>query len=131
MEIVKKVLTGPPVPLQKQKPGVAQDLSAIVEKSMARAPLSRYPSARELAEDLRRFLNGQIVGAYRYPLNELLRRFAGRHRRALIVGLASLAVIAALSVVGLRRLVAEWRRAETKQERPSRPAGSPSSTPTI
>ena len=115
MKIVKQVLTGPPVPLQKRNPGVAQDLSAIVEKSMARAPLSRYPTARELAEDLRRFLNGQIVGAYRYSLNELFRRFAGRHRGALIVGLASLTVIAALSVVGLRRLVAEWRRAETKQ----------------
>jgi eukaryotic-like serine/threonine-protein kinase len=115
MEIVRRVLAGPPAPLQKQQPGIAPDLSAILEKSMARVHHARYPSARELAEDLRRFLNGQIVGAHRYSPNDLLRRFAGRHRAALVVGLASIALMAVLGVVGLRRLVAEWRRAETKQ----------------
>ena len=115
MDVVKRVIAGPPLPLQKKQAGIAQDLLTIVEKSIARAPLTRYPTALELADDLRRFLTGQIVGAHRYSSRELLRRFAWRHRAALIVGLAALAVIAALGAVGVRRLVAEWRRAETKQ----------------
>lgn len=115
MDVVRRVLAGPPLPLQERQPGIAQDLSTIVEKSMARAPLARYPTALELADDLRRFQAGQIVGAHRYSSCELLRRFAGRYRLTLIVGLAALAVITTLSAVGLHRLVAEWRRAETKQ----------------
>ncbi|MFS8065519.1 MAG: protein kinase domain-containing protein, partial [Byssovorax sp.] len=115
MDVVRRVLAGPPIPLQQQQRGIAQDLSTIVEKSMARAPRTRYPTARELAEDLRRFQTGKIVGAHRYSSSELLLRFAGRHRAALVVGLAALAVIAVLSAVGVRRLVAEWHRAEAKQ----------------
>ena len=115
MDVVRRVLAGPPIQLQALRPGIAPDLSTVVEKAMARAPLARYPTALELADDLRRFLTGQIVDAHRYSSRELLRRFAGRYRLALTVGLAALAVITVLSAAGLRRVVAEWRRAETKQ----------------
>ncbi len=115
MDVVRRVLAGAPPPLHEVQSGVAQDLSTIVEKSMARAPVDRYPTALELADDLRRFQAGQIVGAHRYSPRDLARRFTRRYRPALLVGLAALAVMAALSALGLRRLVAEWRRAETKQ----------------
>ena len=41
MDVVGRVLAGPPTPLRKKQPGIAQDLSTIVEKSMARAPRTR------------------------------------------------------------------------------------------
>ena len=113
MVVVRQVLTGPPTPLQQQQRGIAQDLSTIVEKAMARAPLARYPTALELADDLRRFQTGQIVGAHVYSSSDLVRRFARRHRATLLVALVALALIAALGVVGLRRVFAEWRRAES------------------
>ncbi len=114
MIVVRQVLTGPPTPLQQHQRGIAQDLSTIVEKAMARAPLTRYPTALELADDLRRFQTGQIVGAHVYSSSDLVRRFARRHRATLLVALVALAVIAALGVVGLRRVFAEWRRAEIR-----------------
>src|SRR5262245_34191083 len=79
---------------------------------MARDTASRYPSAEEFADDLRRFLTGQLVGAHRYSLVELLRRFARRYRAALSVAVASLAVLATLLAVAVQRNVAERRRAE-------------------
>jgi serine/threonine protein kinase len=115
MDIVRRVLAGPPTPLQQHQRGIAQDLSTIVEKAMARAPLTRYPTALELADDLRRLQTGQIVGAHVYSSSDLVRRFACRHRATLLVALVALAVIAALGVVGLRRIFADWRRAETQQ----------------
>jgi len=41
---------------------------------MARDPAARYPTAREIAEDLRKFQTGQLVGAHRYSMRHLLRR---------------------------------------------------------
>jgi eukaryotic-like serine/threonine-protein kinase len=103
MDVVRRVLTGPPTALHQQQRGIAQDLSTIVEKAMARSPLSRYPTALELADDLRRFQTGQIVGAHVYSSRELLRRFAYRHRARLLVALV---VLTALSAVALHRFFA-------------------------
>src|SRR5207245_6281145 len=68
------------VPLPIRQPTVPRDLAAIVGKAMAHARLDRYPSARELSEDLRRFQTGQLVGAYLYSWRDRLRRVIQRHR---------------------------------------------------
>src|SRR6185436_16122887 len=52
---LEAVRTGPPPPLRTLVPGVPSALVAIADKAMARAVAERYPSAQELAEDLRRF----------------------------------------------------------------------------
>ncbi len=58
------------------------DLAAIVAKARAPRPGDRYTSARELADELRRFQSGQRVGAYHYSLPALLGRWLRKHRRA-------------------------------------------------
>ncbi len=68
-----------------------------------RAPRARYRTALELADDLRRFQTGQIVGAHVYSSRELLRRFVRRQRAPLLVALA---VLAALIAVTLHRFFA-------------------------
>jgi tetratricopeptide (TPR) repeat protein/tRNA A-37 threonylcarbamoyl transferase component Bud32 len=89
---------GPPPPLESLEPRVPRDLTSIVEKAMAAASGDRYPSARLLAEDLRRFATGQLVGARRYRPWTLLRRFARRHRITLLAAVAVAAVTLAVAV---------------------------------
>ena len=57
-------------------------------------PADRYPTARELADDLRRFTTGQLVGAHRYTALDRVRRFV--RRRAAI---AAVGILLAASVV--------------------------------
>lgn len=73
--VIRQVLRGPPRPLEEREPHVPRALLAIVQKAMARERDARYPSARELAEDLRRFAHGQFAGAQgRWRLRSLVRR---------------------------------------------------------
>jgi WD40 repeat protein len=106
-QVLQRVVGGPPPPLSRRQKHIPVDLLAIVAKAMAREPAGRYATARELAEDLRRFQTGQIVGAYRYSRMELLRRFIRRYRAAVMVTAVALLLLAALGVVSFRRVSSE------------------------
>ncbi len=101
-EVLLRVQQGPPPPLRQRVRGLSGDLAAIVEKAMARDRGQRYRSASALAEDLRRFLDGQLVAAQRYSGPMLLRRWLRRHRATAAL-LAALAVSGAAGVVGVVR----------------------------
>ena len=58
-----------------------RDLAAIVRQGDGpRAPAERYPTAQALADDLKRFATGQLVGARHYSTWALVRRWLRRHR---------------------------------------------------
>jgi serine/threonine protein kinase len=63
-KVIQAVIHGPPEPIERLQKGVPRDLVTLVHEAMARNADARYPTARELAEDLRRFQIGQIVGAH-------------------------------------------------------------------
>jgi Protein kinase domain len=106
-EVIDRVRVEPPRPLSDVCAGAPVELVAIVDKAMSFEIAQRYPDAAALAGDLRRFLAGQLVAAHRYTLWQRLRRYARTHRAAIAVAGAALAVVAALSVVSLQRIVAE------------------------
>jgi tetratricopeptide (TPR) repeat protein len=94
------VLAGAPEPIELSQPRAPRDLVAIAGKAMARDPAARYPSARQLADDLVRFQTGRLVSARRYSPVARARRWIGRHRAAvaiaLTVALGGAAVTAAM-----------------------------------
>ena len=92
--------------------GVPADLDAIVRKAMAEDPADRYPSARELASELRRFQAGQLVSARSYTLRDLLRRWVVRHRRVLAVAAAVVIAGLVLGAIALVRIVSAERAAQ-------------------
>jgi hypothetical protein len=91
--------------------GVLQrDLDAIVSKSLRKSPEDRYASAREFADDVRRYLTDHPVRARRQSHAYRARRFVIRHR----LGLAAVAGVlllltASVTAVGIER--ARARRA--------------------
>jgi WD40 repeat protein len=90
-ELLRAVKTAPPPPIDEVQPGTPRDLVSIITKAMARDPDARYPSARELAEELKRFQTGRLVEAHVYSRYELFKRFLRRNRA--VVTATALAVL--------------------------------------
>jgi tetratricopeptide (TPR) repeat protein len=114
-DVIERVLAGPPRPLESRVPAMPADLGAIVRKAMMSDPADRYPSAREMADDLRRFSAGQLVSAYAYPLGMLARRWLHKHRAVLGMTAALLVLGATLAVLSVVRIIHERQRAEEQR----------------
>ena len=114
-ELIAALMTEPPEPIAVRVPGVPEELAAIVNRAMARDIEQRYRTAAELADDLRRFQTGQLVGAHRYSLRELLRRWARRYRTPLIAGGVAVVVAIAIGVFALQRIFAANREIEQQR----------------
>jgi hypothetical protein len=112
-EALARVLAGPPEPLGRVVPGIAPDLLAIVTQAMAREPSARYPGAAALADDLRRYVAGELVSAHRYSLPTLVGRFVARHRVPVAMGAALVLAVGVTAGLSVRRIVRERDRAET------------------
>ncbi len=61
-EVLRAVTKADPIPIRLRLSEVPEKLAAIVAKAMARDRNDRYPTARELREDLRRFETTQALG---------------------------------------------------------------------
>jgi WD40 repeat protein len=105
-EILEQVRRAPPPP-----PDGPRDLISIVEKAMARDPDRRYPTARELADELNRFVAGQLVRAREYGPWERLRRWVRRNRAVVTTSAVFLTALAMLAAWSGRRIVLERDRA--------------------
>jgi serine/threonine protein kinase len=81
-ELLKQIVSQPPVPPSKLRPEVDIDLDAICLKCLQKEPAQRYPTAQALAEDLRRFLDGHPVKVRPVSLWERFRKWARRHWHA-------------------------------------------------
>ncbi|MFN0242083.1 MAG: serine/threonine-protein kinase [Planctomycetota bacterium] len=62
--VLRWLLEGPPQPLHEIRQDLPAELGAICEKAMARDPDQRYADMRELADDLRAYLENRVVSAY-------------------------------------------------------------------
>jgi eukaryotic-like serine/threonine-protein kinase len=77
--LVGQISNQTPTPPTKLAPLLPRDLETIVLKAMAREAASRYPTARELANDLRRFLENRPIKARRSSAVERLLRWGRRN----------------------------------------------------
>jgi WD40 repeat protein len=115
-ELLALVSTKAPTPLASREPATPPDLVTIVEKAMAAQADARYPSARELADELRRFTAGQLVQAHRYSRRTLVVRWLRRHRAAVTVAAILLAVLIGGTVLSVGRIVGERDRAVAAEQ---------------
>jgi eukaryotic-like serine/threonine-protein kinase len=111
-EMVHGVVSGAVRPLTEREPEVPRDLAAIVSKAMAREPSGRYVTAQGLADELRRYLTGQLVASHTYRTGELLRRWVKRHRAAVTVALAALLVVGVVGIASVMRIVRARQQAD-------------------
>jgi eukaryotic-like serine/threonine-protein kinase len=79
LETMRKLVHEQPLPARRIRPELPPELEHIVMKCLEKEPADRYQSAAELADDLRRFLSGQLVLARPVGLLERSLRWV-RHR---------------------------------------------------
>jgi WD40 repeat protein len=88
-------------------PELPRDLAAIILKCLAPLAAERYPSARALADDLGRFIDGRAVFAR--PLNPAQRMARWTKRQPYV---AAFAALFALSLIaGIFGVTLQWRQA--------------------
>jgi tetratricopeptide (TPR) repeat protein len=109
-ELLRRIAHYEPVPPRRLDPAIPRDLETIVSKAMAKEPERRYDTARELAEDLGRFLDDRPILARRPGPIERLGRLPRRHRRATAAAAALLVLAVLASAFGMARLWQEQRR---------------------
>lgn len=98
---------------------VPRDLDTICLRALAKAPARRYPRARDLAEDLRRWLSGEPIRARPVGRIERLQRWCRRYPLAASL-LAALVVVFSLGFAGVTW---QWMRAENESAHHQRLAG--------
>ncbi|MGE3544316.1 MAG: protein kinase [Kofleriaceae bacterium] len=114
--VLASVVAGPPTPLQSVDPRIPPDLLAIVAKAMAWDRSGRYDSAKQVADDLRRFTTGQLVGVDRDTTRQPIRRWIRGHRAIVALAAGALIVLAVVVAFGLTRIVQEQHRIEKNRE---------------
>jgi WD40 repeat protein/tRNA A-37 threonylcarbamoyl transferase component Bud32 len=111
IETLLQVRHQEPVPPNRLQPSVHRDLVTICLKCLEKDPSRRYPSAGALADDLHRFLEGQVIWAR--PAGPLERAFKWLRRHATVVtSLTAVAVSVAIAILGLRWYAREMERIE-------------------
>jgi WD40 repeat protein/serine/threonine protein kinase len=113
-EVLRMVRSSPPKPVDELAPRVPSELVTIVEKAMARRPGDRYPTAQEMAEELKRFTTGQLVGAHHYTLFETLWRFVDKNSAAFTVGFTAFLLLLAFSAWSFGNVAEQKRVAEER-----------------
>ena len=99
VSVLVRVLSEDPVPLVERAPNVPADVRTITMKCLERDPARRYESARALADDLGRFLDGEPIAARALGLYQRLARRVRKNKTAVVA--SALALLVALVSGGL------------------------------
>ncbi len=95
-ELLRQIAFDEPLPPRRLNRAIPAELETIVLKALEKNPADRYATAKELADDLRRWLEDRPIRARRAGVLQRLRKLARRHR----------AVVTAAAVCLLVTLVA-------------------------
>ena len=114
MEVLELVRQGPPDPLHRLAPQAPPELVAICEKAMARDPAQRYATMKDMARDLRAWLEGRVVQAWRTGAVAEFRKWVERNR-GMAASLAAALVLLISGSAFAARWVTQKKRADQLQ----------------
>jgi serine/threonine protein kinase/tetratricopeptide (TPR) repeat protein len=119
MDTLWQVRTDDPVSVRQLQPTVPRDLETICHYCLSKLPAKRYGSAKEVGEDLRRYLDGRPIKARPVGLPAQIWRWCRRKPAlaGLIVALVLVVSIGIGSVVSLWWQAAESERRARESEK--------------
>lgn len=92
-DVIRRIIHEDPIRPSNHAPKLPLDFETIILKAISKNPGDRYENAKELAEDLRRFLSGQPVKARR--VSRLERAYRACRRHPLVASLCTTIVLLA------------------------------------
>jgi WD40 repeat protein/serine/threonine protein kinase len=114
-ELLRWIEQEDPPPPRRRNRAIPPELETIVLKAIAKDPAARYATARDFADDLRRFREDRPIAARRPGWREQSRKWSRRHR-ALTRSLAAASVFSCLSLL-IASLLVIREHAETVRQR--------------
>jgi serine/threonine protein kinase len=84
--LLHQITNDDPILPRRLNPSLPADLETIILKALAKEPTRRYSTAKELADDLRRYLEHRPIQARRPSPRERLAKWARRHRGLVTAG---------------------------------------------
>jgi serine/threonine protein kinase len=99
--VIAQVRSNEPVNPSRLQPGVPKDLETICLKAMQKDPSKRYPSAAGMADDLKRYLDGQPILARPISSVELFVRWCKRKPTQAGLAVSTVALAIALVASGI------------------------------
>ncbi len=103
-EVLSRIANEDPHPPRRLDPAIPKDLETIVLKAIARERDGRYVTARELGDDLLRFLKGEPIQARRPSVFDRAWKWTQRHRNLVAASFMTLVVGMLLLAVGIVRI---------------------------
>ncbi len=114
IDILLSVISTDPVAPRRLNPSIPSDLETVCLRAMDKEPARRYASCRDLADDLRRWLDGDpILARPAGAVSKAIRRIRKHKLLTAALSLAAVAGFAALGFFAYAQLVA--RRAAEQQ----------------
>ena len=98
--LLQQILHEEPRPPRAIDASIPPELETIVLKAAGKTPAERYATARDLADDLNRFLRDEPILARRATLVQRGRKWLRRHPSVLVAGAVLLLLLAMGSLVG-------------------------------
>ncbi|GAB5406687.1 MAG: hypothetical protein Aurels2KO_49180 [Aureliella sp.] len=96
------ITTQPPVPPKQIQPSISRDLETICLKCLEKSPKDRYPSAKELLDDLQRLSDSRPITARRASLAQRSMKWCRRKPAiAALIGTVAVGLLATASVWGV------------------------------
>ena len=96
-DLLKQVVSAPPAPPTRIAATVPKSLEAVCLKALAKQPDDRYGSARELADEVRRYLADEPVAACPDAFAARAARW-GRRNRTTVISAASILVMMVIAL---------------------------------
>lgn len=100
VELLRQIAFEEPKPPRRIAPAVPAELETIVLKAMAKNADERYATAKELGDDLERFLKDEPIRARRPTVLERGRKWSRRHRPIVATAGVALVVLFVLALIG-------------------------------
>jgi WD40 repeat protein len=111
MDVLNKHLEETAEPPSSRGARLPEDVVTICMKCLEKEPARRYRSAEHLAEDIRRYMNGEPITARRASVVYMVKRHLLRHKTATLVSAAAVLLLVLSVIAHIRTLRRERNQA--------------------